>query len=48
MAMPNRHVERWFGGDGRRTGVTVVFRAILAIPQFIVLCFLRIAFFVYW
>jgi hypothetical protein len=43
MAMPTRRVEMWFGGTAAQNRVTVLFRAILAIPQFIVLWFLFIA-----
>ena len=43
MAMPTRRVEMWFGGTAPQNRLTVVFRIILAIPQFIVLFFLFIA-----
>ena len=43
MVMPTRRVEMWFGGTTPQRRATVVFRIILAIPQFIVLCFLFIA-----
>ena len=43
MAMPTRRVEMWFGGIVPQSRLTVFFRIILAIPQFIVLLFLGIA-----
>ncbi len=43
--MPTRRVEMWFSGTAPQNRVTVVFRLILAIPQFIVLFFLGIAVF---
>lgn len=43
MVMPTRRVEMWFGGTKPQRRVTVIFRLILAIPQFIVLFFLGIA-----
>ncbi len=43
MAVPTRRVEMWFGGTAQQRRLTVVFRLILAIPQFIVLWFLFIA-----
>jgi Domain of unknown function (DUF4389) len=43
MVMPTRRVEMWFGGTAPQRRVTVIFRFILAIPQFIVLFFLGIA-----
>jgi hypothetical protein len=46
MAMPTRRVEMWYAGTAPQSRVTVIFRIILAIPQFIVLFFLGIAAFV--
>jgi hypothetical protein len=46
MSMPTRRVEMWYSGTAPQRRVTVVFRIILAIPQFIVLFFLGIAGFV--
>jgi hypothetical protein len=43
MAVPSRRVDMWFSGTATQSRVTVVFRIILAIPQFIVLFFLGIA-----
>jgi hypothetical protein len=43
MAMPTRRVEMWFGGTVPQRRLTVFFRLILAIPQFIVLWFLFVA-----
>jgi Domain of unknown function (DUF4389) len=43
MVMPTRRVEMWFSGTRPQRRATVVFRFILAIPQFIVLFFLGIA-----
>jgi len=43
MVMPSRRVEMWYSGTAPQKRVTVVFRFILAIPQFIVLWFLFIA-----
>jgi len=43
MAVPTRRVDMWFSGTAAQSRVTVVFRIILAIPQFIVLFFLGIA-----
>ena len=43
MSMPTRRVEMWFCGTAPQNRVTVIFRIILAIPQFIVLIFLGIA-----
>lgn len=46
MAMPTRRVELWYSGTAPQNRVTVIFRIILAIPQFVVLFFLGIAAFV--
>jgi Domain of unknown function (DUF4389) len=43
MAVPTRRVDMWYAGTTPQRRVTVVFRIILAIPQFIVLFFLGIA-----
>ncbi len=43
MVMPTRRVEMWYSGTVPQQRVTVIFRVILAIPQFIVLLFLFIA-----
>jgi hypothetical protein len=43
MSMPTRRVEMWYSGTAPQRRVTVVFRIILAIPQFVVLIFLGIA-----
>jgi hypothetical protein len=43
MAVPTRRVDMWFAGTAPQSRVTVVFRIILAIPQFIVLFFVGIA-----
>ena len=45
MIMPTRRVEMWFAGRVAQNRLTVAFRLILAIPQFIVLYILFIAFF---
>ena len=45
MAMPTRRVDMWFAGTAPQGRLTVGFRIILAIPQFIVLYFLFIAVF---
>jgi hypothetical protein len=42
--VPGRRVEMWFAGTSAQNRWTVAFRAILAIPQFIVLYVLFIAF----
>jgi Domain of unknown function (DUF4389) len=44
MVVPTRRVEMWFAGTTAQNRWTVAFRVILAIPQFIVLYFLFIAF----
>ena len=41
--LPSRRVELWYGDNAAQRRVTVFFRIILAIPQFIVLFFLGIA-----
>jgi len=46
MAVPTRRVDMWYAGTAQQSRVTVIFRIILAIPQFIVLFFLGIAAFV--
>jgi hypothetical protein len=46
MAVPTRRVDMWYAGTAPQSRVTVIFRIILAIPQFIVLFFLGIAAFV--
>src|ERR1700734_2613095 len=46
MAVPTRRVDMWYAGTAAQSRVTVIFRIILAIPQFIVLFFLGIAAFV--
>jgi hypothetical protein len=47
MAVPaSRRVEMWFAGTAPQNRLTVAFRIILAIPQYIVLYILGIAFFV--
>jgi len=46
MAVPTRRVDMWYAGTAPQSRVTVIFRVILAIPQFIVLFFLGIAAFV--
>ncbi len=46
MAVPSRRVDMWYAGTAPQSRVTVIFRIILAIPQFIVLFFLGIAAFV--
>ena len=46
MAVPTRRVDMWYAGAAPQKRVTVVFRIILAIPQFIVLFFIGIAAFV--
>ena len=43
MSMPTRRVEMWYSGTAPQRRVTVIFRIILAIPQFVVLIFLGIA-----
>ena len=43
LSMPSRRVEVWFSGTAPQRRATVLFRIILAIPQFIVLFFLGIA-----
>jgi hypothetical protein len=43
MAMPTRHIDMWYAGTAPQRRLTVAFRIILAIPQFIVLYFLGIA-----
>jgi len=43
MAVPTRRVDMWFAGTAPQRRLTVAFRIILAIPQFIVLYFLFIA-----
>ena len=43
LSMPTRRVEVWFSGTAPQRRATVLFRIILAIPQFIVLFFLGIA-----
>jgi hypothetical protein len=43
VSVPTRRVETWFSGTAPQQRVTVIFRIILAIPQFIVLIFLGIA-----
>jgi hypothetical protein len=45
MIMPTRRVEMWFAGTAAQNRLTVAFRLILAIPQFIVLYILFIGFF---
>jgi Domain of unknown function (DUF4389) len=45
MVVPTRRVEMWFAGTAAQNRWTVAFRIILAIPQFIVLYILFIAFF---
>ena len=42
-AMPTRRVDMWFEGTAPQGRLTVAFRIILAIPQFVVLYFLYIA-----
>ena len=46
MVAPTRRVEMWFAGTAQQNRLTVAFRIILAIPQFIVLGFVGIAAFV--
>ncbi len=46
MTVPTRRVDMWYAGTAPQNRVTVIFRIILAIPQFIVLFFLGIAAFV--
>ena len=46
MPVPARRVDMWYSGTAPQSRVTVVFRIILAIPQFVVLFFLGIAAFV--
>ena len=46
MAVPTRRVDMWYAGTAPQSRVTVIFRIILAIPQFIVLFFFGIAAFV--
>ena len=46
LSMPSRRVEVWFSGTAPQRRATVLFRIILAIPQFVVLFFLGIAAFV--
>ena len=46
MPVPTRRVDMWYAGTAPQNRVTVVFRIILAIPQFVVLFFLWIAAFV--
>jgi len=43
MAMPTRRVDMWYAGTAPQRRLTVAFRIILVIPQFIVLYFLGIA-----
>ena len=43
MATPTRRVDMWYAGTAPQRRLTVAFRIILAIPQFIVLYFLYIA-----
>jgi len=43
MATPTRRVDMWYAGTAPQRRLTVAFRIILAIPQFIVLYFLFIA-----
>ncbi len=43
MVAPTRRVEMWFAGTAQQNRLTVAFRFILAIPQFIVLTFVGIA-----
>jgi uncharacterized protein involved in cysteine biosynthesis len=43
MVMPSRRVEMWFAGTAPQRRLTVAFRVILAIPQFIILYVLFIA-----
>ena len=43
LSMPSRRVEVWFSGTAPQRRATVIFRIILAIPQFVVLFFLGIA-----
>ena len=43
LSMPTRRVEVWFSGTAPQRRATVLFRIILAIPQFFVLFFLGIA-----
>jgi hypothetical protein len=45
VVMPSRRVEMWYAGTAAQNRWTVGFRVILAIPQFIVLDILFIAFF---
>ena len=45
VVMPSRRVEMWYAGTAAQNRWTVAFRIILAIPQYIVLDFLFIAFF---
>lgn len=45
VVMPSRRVEMWYAGTAAQNRWTVAFRFILAIPQFIVLDLLFIAFF---
>ncbi len=45
MVVPTRRVEMWFAGTVAQNRWTVAFRIILAIPQFIILTILFIAFF---
>src|ERR1700677_1591695 len=46
VAVPSRRVDMWYAGTAPQSRGTVIFRIILAIPQFIVLIFLGIAAFV--
>ena len=43
LVAPTRRVEMWFAGTAQQNRLTVAFRLILAIPQFIVLWFIGIA-----
>ncbi len=43
MAVPTRRVDMWYAGTAPQRRMTVAFRIILAIPQFIVLYFLFLA-----
>ncbi len=42
MQMPSRRAEMWYAGAGPQRRLTVAFRIILAIPQYVVLIFLTI------
>ncbi len=43
MTMPTRRIDMWYSGSAPQRRLTVAFRIILAIPQFVVLYFLALA-----